>query len=352
MEPLRIAMVSYYMPSESKLGTGHQVHALANALLDRGHEVTVFTRCKPSVGASYHTQTVEVEGSLRTFKFARSLRGVDWSAFDVLHAHSSDFLLRGGVSPPPHIRTLHGSSLREAIHIRGLVPRAAMLYYAACEVAATLVADTSVAVSRNTQTWLPWVRTRIPNGVDLSRFSPGEKSSNPSILFVGTYLRRKRGRLLADLFEQEIRPKLPDAELWLVSDDAPERPGVRVFPRLPDADLQELYRQAWVFCLPSTYEGFGIPYIEAMASGTPVVATPNAGAIEVTEEGRYGVVVDDDRLSEALLGLLQSPSDRELRAEDGLRHVQQFSLTNVAESYESLYFRLAGRSRGGARSSS
>jgi phosphatidyl-myo-inositol alpha-mannosyltransferase len=349
VEPLRIAMVSYYMPSESKLGTGHQVHALANALVDRGHEVTVFTRCSPTAGARYTTETVSVEGSLRTFKFARRLRKVDWSAFDVLHAHSSDFLLQG-VGSLPHIRTLHGSSLREAIHIRGLKARATMLYYAACEVAATLVADTSVAVSRSTQTWLPWVRIRIPNGVDLARFTPGEKSAQPSVLFVGTYLQRKRGRLLADVFEREIRPQVPDAELWLVSEDAPERPGMKIFPRLPDADLQDLYRRAWVFCLPSTYEGFGIPYIEAMASGTPIVAARNAGAIEVTEDGRYGAVVADDELAATLLRLLESSSDRERLAADALRHVQAFSLASVAESYEGLYLSLVDRSREAARS--
>jgi glycosyltransferase involved in cell wall biosynthesis len=349
MKPLRIAMVSYYMPSESKLGTGHQVHALANALADRGHEITVFTRCRPSAGALYSTQTVGVEGSLRTFKFASHLRRMDWSDFDVLHAHSSDFLL-SGKTKPPHVRTVHGSSLREAIHIRGPRARVVMLYYAGCEITATVIADTSVAVSRNTQAWLPWVRTRIPNGVDLSRFSPGEKSSNPSILFVGTYFQRKRGWLLADVFERDILSRVPDAELWLVSEDAPARPGMTIFPRLPEADLQDLYRRAWVFCLPSTYEGFGIPYIEAMASGTPVVATRNAGAIEVTENGRYGAIVADDGLPDALLALLQSSSARGRLAADALRHVQKYSLASVAESYESLYFRLVGSSRGAARS--
>jgi glycosyltransferase involved in cell wall biosynthesis len=343
MDALRIAMVSYYMPSESKLGTGHQVHALANALVERGHDVTVFTRCSPSAGALYSTRTVRVEGRMRTFKFALHLRRMDWSDFDVLHAHSSDFLL-SGKTKPPHVRTVHGSSLREAIHIRGPRARAAMLYYAACEIAATIAADVSVAVSRNTQVWLPWVRTRIPNGVDLSRFSPGEKSSNPSVLFVGTYRRRKRGRLLADIFERDVLPVLPEAELWLVSEDAPERPGMKVFARLPEADLQDLYRRAWLFCLPSTYEGFGIPYIEAMASATPVVATRNAGAIEVTDNGRYGRVVDDDGLAEAILGLLQSSTARERLAADALRHVQEFSLGEVAAAYEGVYLRLAGRS--------
>jgi glycosyltransferase involved in cell wall biosynthesis len=184
--------------------------------------------------------------------------------------------------------------------------------------------------------------------VDLSKFTPGEKSANPSILFVGTYLWRKRGRLLAHLFEREILPRLPDAELWLVSEDAPERPGMRVFPRIPEDDLQDLYRRAWVFCLPSTYEGFGIPYIEAMASGTPVVATRNAGAVEVTENGRYGRVVRDDELADALLGLLQSSFARERLAAEALRHVQKYSLATVVETYESLYFRLVA-SRGAAR---
>ena len=54
--------------------------------------------------------------------------------------------------------------------------------------------------------------------------------------------------------------------------------------------LIELYQQAWLFCLPSSYEGFGVPYIEAMSCGTPVVATPNAGAREVLEEMAGGTL--------------------------------------------------------------
>jgi len=43
--PLRIAMISYYLPSESKIGVGYQVHELANELARRGHHVDVFSPC-------------------------------------------------------------------------------------------------------------------------------------------------------------------------------------------------------------------------------------------------------------------------------------------------------------------
>ena len=107
--------------------------------------------------------------------------------------------------------------------------------------------------------------------------------------------------------------------------------------RVTATELQRLYREAWVFCLPSTYEGFGIPYIEAMASGTPVVATPNAGALEVTESGQYGIIVEDSELGISLAALLSSESRRNSLAASSLNHVQRYDLSQVAAQYEALY---------------
>ncbi len=105
-------MISYYLPSESRIGVGHQVHALANALVERGHEVTVFSGCAHSDGARYETVTMPLPGTNRTFKFAWKLRRVDWSRFDILHAHGDDNWLRR--AHPIRVRTLHGSCLAEA----------------------------------------------------------------------------------------------------------------------------------------------------------------------------------------------------------------------------------------------
>ena len=337
--PLRIAMISYYLPSGSKIGVGYQVHALANMLIERGHSVTVFSSCGPPSGARYQTKRLPLEGSNRTFKFALRLRHVDWTPFDVLHAHGDDYWLwRRRV--PAHLRTLHGSCLSEARWIEGGRERLRMLLLGLSEILASLVADQTIAVSEDTYRWLPWMHSVIPNGVDLTRFRPGERSPHPSLLFVGTYHRRKRGKLLVDAFEREILPALPESELWMVCDDAPPRPGVKVLGRVADDELADLYRRAWAFCLPSTYEGFGIPYIEAMASGCPVIATRNPGAVEVTRDGELGVLVEDGELGAAIVRVLKSANVREQLAMNGLRAVGRYDLHAVAAAYEAIYLQL------------
>jgi glycosyltransferase involved in cell wall biosynthesis len=217
-----------------------------------------------------------------------------------------------------------------------------MLLLGLSEWLATAVADETVACSENTRRWVPWVRSVVPCGVDLKRFQPGVRTPYPSLLFVGTYRRRKRGSLLMDAFQRDVLPVLPDAELWMVCEDAPDRPGVKVLGRVSDADLADLYGRAWAFCLPSTYEGFGIPYVEAMASGCPIVATRNPGAVEITRNGQLGVIADDDRLGEQILRLLTSPSERDRLARLGLDAAASYDLATVASTYEDIYRRVAG----------
>ena len=336
---LRIAMISYYLPSESKIGVGYQVHALATAMADRGHDVTVLSACAPVPGARYGHRLVRPRGSLRTFRFATQLRRLDLSAYDVLHAHGDDYWMwrrrAGG-----HVRTLHGSCFEEALHIRGAVERTRMVMLGFSEVLASLVADRTVLVSPATRKWAPWVSTVIPNGVSLET-APADtpRTTHPVVLFVGTWEGRKRGRVLAEAFVEHVLPALPEAELWMVSRDVPAdvHPSIKALGRVSDEELADLYARAWAFCLPSSYEGFGIPYAEAMASRLPVVATPNPGSRFVTDEGRAGILVEDDRLGPELLDLLRDDARRGDLATRGWERSREFSLERVVSDYEDVY---------------
>lgn len=333
--PLRIAMTSYYLPSESKIGAGHVAHGLAQAMVDRGHHVTMFSPCRRPDDARYDHELVTMTGSLRTFRWANRIRQLDLVGFDILHAHGDNHL-RWGRSPPV-VRTMHGSCFAEARHITGAKERLRMFALGLTEIVGSLTATTTVAVSANTRRHYPWIRKVIPNGVDLDLFHPGDKEPEPTILFVGTYEQRKRGRLLMDVFAREIRPQLPDAHLWMVCSDAPDALGVDVLGRLSDEELADRYRRAWVFCLPSTYEGFGVPYIEAMASGTAVVATRNPGAVEVLRGGELGVLARDHDLGSVLLRILREPSAAEALADAGTSQVRSYAWPNVASRYEDTY---------------
>jgi len=345
LPPLRIAMISYYLPTGSKIGVGYWVDQFARALVGRGHNVTIWSSCPAPDQAPYRVVQVPLSGSNRTFRFALELRRVDFSAYDVLHAHGDDYWLwRRRV--PAHVRTMHGSCFSEALRIHGPRERLRMAALGLGEAIATLVADETAVISPPTRIWMPWVRTVIPDGVDLTRFARHAdvtRSEHPSILFVGTFAQRKRGRLLLQAFTDKIHRVLPDAELWAVAEDFPPAPGVVRLGRLSDDALAERYRQAWVFCLPSSYEGLGIPYIEAMASGLPVVATSNPGARYVTRNGRDGLLVDDDALGSRLLQLLCDEPARQALAEAGHRRAQELSLAESVDRYEQLYRRLLAR---------
>lgn len=336
-------MISYYLPSASKIGVGYQVHEIANELVRRGHRVDVFSECPSVEGAFYGHRHIKLSGSLRTFRFATALRRVDLRGYDVLHAHGDDYWMwRRRV--PRHVRTLHGSCFEEALRIRGLKERARMVLLGLSEVLASLVADETVVVSPMTRRWTPWVRRVIPNGVDTRRFRPGdpqERSSRPTVLFVGTWEGRKRGRDLVDVVVREVLPSVPDVELRMVCQDAPEDlPGcVAVLGRLSDAELAAEYRSAWVFCLPSDYEGFGIPYAEALASGLPVVATPNVGATYVLAGGAAGVLAEWATLGTHLRRLLTDGDSREALRRAGLQRSRQFTLERVVDEYEESYRR-------------
>lgn len=349
---MKIAMLHASLPSNwrpKEGGVTYFVHSLANKLVEKGHEVTMFAMDKRPDDALYTVQTINDAHWLHTSRLARYylvpalFARLNLKGFDLVHSHGDDWLVGLGRKTPPRLRTLHGAALAEARNSESWKRRVNHLLVYQTEKLAARRATLCVANSRDTLRYFPGVKEVIGCGVDTSVFRPDpqvEKSQKPSILFVGSLEGRKRGQLLVDIFTAEVRSKLPEAELWLVTEQGVEAEGIRNFGKVSQQKLVELYRQAWVFCLPSTYEGFGIPYAEALASGVAVVSSPNPGSCEILDEGRYGIICEDSELPAKLVALLEDAPGRERMAEEGLERAKQYDWATITGAYEKLYQQL------------
>jgi glycosyltransferase involved in cell wall biosynthesis len=111
---------------------------------------------------------------------------------------------------------------------------------------------------------------------------------------------------------------------------------------LPEGDLIAAYRAATAVVMPSLYEGFGFPVLEAMACGTPVIGSNAASLPEVM--GDAGISFDPlarGCLADAIRSVLDDSSLRESLREKGLRRVKLFTWSRCAESTLNLYRSLA-----------
>jgi phosphatidyl-myo-inositol alpha-mannosyltransferase len=349
---MNVAVISYRLPVEGRKRGGIErvAHVLADGLARRGHAVTVFSHDPRPASASYDVRALPWKSFVETWAGLRMTAGylgnflalqVDLAGFDVVIAHGDSLLLSLGRKPV--VRVMHGSALGEARHATSIGRAVLQLGVYLQELLTALVSPSVVGVSANTQRDNPFVRQTIAHGVDTTIFQPLPvgKTSHPSIVFVGSLDGRKRGGFLLDLFERVIRPAFADAELLFVGPQGPAQHGVTYLTGLPDAELAAAYRRSWVCAAPSTYEGFGLPYLEAMACGTAVVATPNPGSREVLGES-YGGLVEDAEFAPALMKVLSDESRRRALEMAGIRRAGGFSVDRMIDEYEALLTDLRG----------
>lgn len=223
-----------------------------------------------------------------------------------------------------HDATLMGR--RETVIFRTAVPRSARR------------AARVVAVSERTKADLlelyglaPEQVVVIPHGVD-PVFSPGPRSDS-YLLFVGAIEPRKDPLAAARAAQQVGLPLVavgPARDAALAAELRAAGADVRGF--VSTDELASLYRGAAALVFPTRYEGFGLPVLEAMASGTPVVATPDAAVREVA--GDAAVYAERDELAAAVL---QALADRERYAAAGLERARTFTWQEAARRHVELY---------------
>jgi glycosyltransferase involved in cell wall biosynthesis len=197
--------------------------------------------------------------------------------------------------------------------------------------------------------------TVIPGGVD-HRFRPDADPDparaalaldRPYVLTVASRTARKN---LAALAPAAARLRAEGIEVVAAGGARPQfreeggggvADGVRFLGHVPDEHLPGLYAGARAFVLPSLYEGFGLPALEAMASGVPVVVARRGGLVEVV--GDAGVLVDptdSEGIADALAGLLGDEREAARLAAAGIERARGFTWDATVDQVHALVGRL------------
>jgi glycosyltransferase involved in cell wall biosynthesis len=121
---------------------------------------------------------------------------------------------------------------------------------------------------------------------------------------------------------------------------------VHLLQNVPFEELPAFYQSASVFVYPSYFEGFGIPVIEAISSGVPVVAATGSCLEEAGGDGALYINPDDEKsLSKAVLSIFNNEKLRTELIHNGEKHIEQFSEIKIAKKIMHLYQSLCQPSR-------
>jgi glycosyltransferase involved in cell wall biosynthesis len=176
----------------------------------------------------------------------------------------------------------------------------------------------------------------VPNGVD-ERFNPEARAAlgmtRPYVLVVGTRIARKNAAALdaaaRGLKQAGIELVHAGSGRGYMRDEA--RGGMRELGYVPDEEMPGLYAGALALAMPSLYEGFGLPCLEAMACGTPVVASNRAALPETTGEAALLVDPEDGAaFADAVVELATDDTRRAELAARGMKRARPFTWERTA----------------------
>jgi phosphatidyl-myo-inositol alpha-mannosyltransferase len=371
---VRLALVSPYSYTYPG-GVGRHVEALAEELLEQGHDVRLLApydpddrisramhrgappqpRALPEYGISLgRTVGLPMNGAVSNLSIfpeavgilGRELRG---GGYDLVHVHepNAPFVswYAAETTRVPTVATFHTYSTSRIVG--GLTAN----FLGARRLYSKLSARIAVSeAARWTAQRFYGGRYRVvPNGVDLGAAVPDPERPHDElrILFVGRAEERKGLPVLLRAFEAlrgaEVKARLIVAgpEAGEVEPLLLEPDGVELAGRVDDADKWRLLGQADLLCAPSLGgESFGMVLTEAFASGTPVVASDIAGYRDVVREGRDGLLVpvgDPVALGEALRALAFDPARRQAMAASARERAERFAWPNVAAEVTDVY---------------
>lgn len=370
---MKIGLVTSYDYSHPG-GVINHISCLAHYLLMMGHDVKIMAPVRRR-GTRYFEEEVRAIGRPLPIPYGGTTariplapwlpyqvrRVLDKEKFDIVHLHEPFIpmlcLSTLSQSQSTNVGTFHACHERSG------------LYWLSQPILRRLgkKLDGKIAVSQPAlkyiSRYLPAAYRVIPNAVDTNHYKPEGpvrhelRNGKLNILFVGRLEERKG---ISDLIHAcaIVKKDFPNFRLIIAGPGIKLRyqyeslarrliPDQAIFTGfIPFDKLPEYYRTADIFCAPATGgESFGIVLLEAMATGTPVVATDIPGYSSVVTHGHDGLLAktrDRFSIAESLLSLIHDKSLRLKIAENGMETAERHSWQNVSRKIADYYKFLVG----------
>jgi len=365
---MRIGMVcpySFDVPG----GVQSHILQLAEVMRERGHYVSVLAPSSPHVTLPDYVVSggkavpIPYNGSVARLRFGPATHRMvkRWLAagdFDVLHLHEPNApslsLLALMIADGPIVATFHTSTTKSL----GLSMFQGILRPWNEKIMGR------IAVSDLARRWqieaLGSDAVQIPNGVDVASYTcapllPEYPRPGKTVLFLGRFDEPRKGMAVLLAALPSLVERFADIEILIVGrgdeDELREQAGdlaghLRFLGQVDDATKASALRSADVYCAPNTGgESFGIVLVEAMAAGTPVVASNLDAFRRVLEDGAAGLLVpieDPGALAEAVVTVLTDDALRAGNVAAASEAVRQYDWQVVADDITMVYETVAG----------
>lgn len=345
--PLRIALLAppwLPVPPAGYGGIESVVALVADALVDAGHDVTLFAAPRSHSRARVVTlldrlhaheigaSVVEADHVGRAFAEIEQAE-LDGRPFHLVHDHSGWVAVAmADRLPVPVLHTVHGS----------FEENAQRFYAAHGHKAAISCISRAQAATRPPALRVDAV---VPNPIDVEAWT-ADVPKDDHLLWVGRFAPEKGPHRAIRVAQATGRrlilagPVQPGQEAFFAEAVEPHVDGdrIRYVGEIGGRRKHELFAAAHALLMPITWaEPFGMVMVEAMAAGTPVVAFAQGAAPEVVEAGRSGLLVSDEDAMAAAVAQVADLDPRECRASAR----ERFSPASVAARYEAVYRAIA-----------
>lgn len=346
-------------------GVSAHVHDLANALIKKGHYVSVIAPAESDEDLPFFVEStgkpraVRYNGSVARLSFGpivarRVSKWIEQGEFDVLHVHEplapSVSVLACWAAKGPIVATWHSSMDRSRV-----IMSLAKLAQTVMEKVSARIA-VSPAAKQTMFDHLGGDAVVIPNGVDVSGFAgatglPEWNSDSPTLVFLGRVDEPRKGLSVLLAAFPKIRKEFPDLKLLIAGPGdcadllselpAEDQAAITHVGRVTDEAKPNVYASGDIYIAPNTGgESFGIVLLEAMASGTPVVASDLPAFQRVLNGGESGRLFkneDSDSLACEVIDLLRDKTELARLKKVGLEEVQQYDWASVADEILEVY---------------